>query len=284
LSRTIDSGDGGAHGPTRPASSESRATGPSRRPGLSLLGSLAVVAAVLVLSTGALPDGLTPLPIDEPLPVDAQHRSGELAPNALVALARASTLRVAARNCGMTVTGSGFMVGDVLVTNRHLVEDAGEAKVDQPARPIMVAVLRRAAGPDLAALGPVAAVPLELASSDASPGDQVVFAGHAAGGDTVVRRATVHLQADGSAYGMVGEVMLLDAESMAGFSGGPVLDGHGRLVGVLQGYEPNLRLTLAIPVSALDAWLEDPSQDDPAAPASRTAADATPAGAGMGCR
>ena len=189
-----------------------------------------------------------------------------LDPVELTALAQSATVRVAGRSCGSTLTGSGFVVGSTLLTNRHLVAGASEAKVDQPLAPVLVGVRRTADHLDLASLEPVASIPLELATADASVGDPVVFAGHASGGHSVVREGTVHLFADGATYGVDGPVMLVDGVSTVGFSGGPVLDLNGQVVGVLQGYEPNLRLTIAIPVSAVDAWL----QDDRVQPGDRT--------------
>lgn len=191
-----------------------------------------------------------------------------LDPIELNALAQSATVRVAGRSCGTTLTGSGFVVGSTLITNRHLVAGANLAKVDQPFAPVLVGVRRTADDLDLASLDPVAAIPLEFAPKDAPVGDQVVFAGHAAGGQTVVREGLVHQYTDGATYGVDGPVMLVDGVSTVGFSGGPVLDRRGEVVGVLQGYEPNLRLTIAIPVSAVDAWLQSGS----ARPRSDTAA------------
>lgn len=180
-----------------------------------------------------------------------------LDPVELTALAQSATVRVAGRSCGATLTGSGFVVGSTLLTNRHLVAGGAEVKVDQPVAPVLVGVRRTADRLDLASLDPVASIPLELATVDASVGDPVVFAGHASGGRSVVRDGTVHLFTDGATYGVDGPVMLVDGVSTVGFSGGPVLDREGHVVGMLQGYEPNLRLTIAIPVSAVDAWLHD---------------------------
>ena len=148
-------------------------------------------------------------------------------------------------------------MGSTLLTNRHLVVGAFEAKVDQPLAPVLVGVRRTADRLDLASLDPVPSMPLELAKADASVGDPVVFAGHASGGRSVVRDGTVHLFADGTIYGVGGPGMLVDGVSSVGFSGGPVLDRNGDVVGILQGCEPNLRLTVAIPVSAVEAWLQD---------------------------
>lgn len=179
-----------------------------------------------------------------------------LDPIELNALAQSATVRVAGRSCGTTLTGSGFVVGSTLITNRHLVAGASQVKVDQPLAPVLVGVRRTADDLDLASLDPVGSIPLEFAPKDARVGEKVVFAGHALGGQTVVREGFVHLYTDGATYGVDGPVMLLDGISTVGFSGGPVLDHRGEVVGVLQGYEPNLRLTIAIPVSAVNAWLQ----------------------------
>ena len=138
----------------------------------------------------------------------------------LTALAQSATVRVAGRSCGVTRTGSGFVVGSTLLTNRHLVVGAFEAKVDQPLAPVLVGVRRTADRLDLASLDPVPSMPLELAKADASVGDPVVFAGHASGGRSVVRDGTVHLFADGTIYGVGGPGMLVDGVSSVGFSAG----------------------------------------------------------------
>lgn len=209
------------------------------------------------------PSDLDPAQLNSPDDNDV-----DLSPVELAALARSATVRVAGRTCGATLIGSGFVARGLLLTNRHLVVDALEAKVDQPTAPAFAKVARVAAGVDLAALSPVDAVPLELASTDPDLGEAVVFAGHQAGGSTTsVEQATVHLYGDGSVYGVEGPVLFLDGASASGFSGGPVLNRRGQVVGILQGYEPTLRLTLAVPVSAVTTWLASGPDLQPEGPA-----------------
>jgi hypothetical protein len=174
----------------------------------------------------------------------------------VTARALAATVRIAARNCEGLMIGSGFVVDGVLLTNRHLVTDARLAKIDRPVAPVLVEIARRSTKLDLAALAPVNALALDFADGDASLGDTVYLAGHGDGQETRVMKATVHLFTDGSSYGLDGPLLVLDGPSSVGFSGGPVLDEEGRVVGILQGYEPNLRLSLAIPVSAIRNWLD----------------------------
>ena len=69
--------------------------------------------------------------------------------------------------------------------------------------------------------------------------------------------AVVHQVVDGEPYGIRGPLLLIDGPTAAGFSGGPVLDERGRLVGLLQGFEPNLRLTLAVPAPEVARWLDE---------------------------
>ncbi len=173
----------------------------------------------------------------------------------VTAAALAATVRVGGRNCSGLVLGSGFVIDGVLLTNRHLVPDARQAKVDRPVAPVFVDVVRRSDGLDLAVLEPVEALNLEFADGDAAVGDTVFLAGHGGGQDTQVVPAVVHLYANGESYGIPGPLLVLDGPSSLGFSGGPVLDVEGRVVGILQGYEPGLRLTLAIPASAVRSWL-----------------------------
>ena len=170
------------------------------------------------------------------------------------ALADSSTLGVSGLGCDDLLRGSGFVVGDHSYTNRHLVEGGESVKFDQLIEPIVVPVTGMGSGLDVAVAPAVDAVALEFAQSNAAVGETVFVSGHAGGGETEVVRGTVHLYSEGDTWGVGGNAMLIDAITEPGFSGGPVLDLEGKVVGMLQGYEPTLELTLAIPVEDLRSW------------------------------
>ncbi len=175
-------------------------------------------------------------------------------------LAAASTVRISARTCDGFQLGSGFVADGSLFTNRHLVAGATELKVDQPISPVLTLVDRRASGLDLAIGDPVGSRSLEFASMNPEVGSTVAMAGHAGGGRTLLVEGTVQLFDDGAAWGVGGPVMLIDGSTTGGFSGGPVFDRDGRVVGVLQGYSPTVDLTIAIPVESVVDWAA--SDDD----------------------
>lgn len=174
---------------------------------------------------------------------------------ALVRLAEASTVRISARTCDGHQLGSGFVAMGHTLTNRHLASGATEIKVDRPVSPVLIPIDRRASALDLAIGRPVAATTLEFAESNPETGTTVAMAGHAGGGATIVIEGTVQLYDDGAAWGVDGQVMLIDGSSTGGFSGGPVFDRSGRVVAMLQGYSPTVDLSIAIPAESIVEWL-----------------------------
>lgn len=175
----------------------------------------------------------------------------------LRALAGSATVRVAGRNCTGGLIGSGFHLDGSLVTAQHLVVDASDAKVDQPGSPVFSPVLRRSAELDVVTLGPVDGLQLQLSQTAPDVGQSVLVAGHGGGGAVQFVDTTVLLLADGAAYGFSGLALLLDGVVPEGFSGGPVLDHQGQVLGMVQGYEPSLDLTVAIAATSIEEWLSD---------------------------
>jgi S1-C subfamily serine protease len=173
---------------------------------------------------------------------------------ALRALADAATVGISGRGCDGYERGSGFVVGGVTFTNRHLVAGGDYVKVDQLVAPTLERIARVSSSLDVATAPGVAVPELQFADENPSVGAAVVVAGHAGGRETVVAEGHVHLYAAGETWGVPGSVMLIDAPTEPGFSGGPVLDRAGRVVAMLQGFEPMLELTLAIPVEELRSW------------------------------
>lgn len=186
----------------------------------------------------------------------------------LASLAVDSTARISARTCSGFLLGSGFVAEGVLFTNRHMVEGAREAKVELGGQTVIAQVLGTSDVIDLATVdatllvGPLSRGVfdaesdgswLHLASINPPIGEPLLLAGHAGGGDTEVIFSRVHTYSSGSPYGVGGEVMLIDTPTEGGFSGGPVLNQVGEVVGILQGFDRVTGLTLAIPVESLSS-------------------------------
>lgn len=172
------------------------------------------------------------------------------------ALARQATLRVAAQSCSEVTRGSGFVVGDWLLTNEHIVRGADELKADQPIAPVIVRVAGRSKASDLAATPAPAAVSLEFADTPAAVEDRVIVAGHADGGAIETREGTIVNRVVGTAFGIDAPVLLIDVATRGGYSGGPVLDGDGNVVAILSGFDRSTELSVAVPADVIAQFLD----------------------------
>ncbi len=177
------------------------------------------------------------------LPTGLPTRPGQATPIAAAAsaprspreLAKSGLLATASLRCPNSV-GSGFFVrADLLVTNGHVV-CAGSDEIQvvmSDNRQLAGRVLRKAEHVDLAlvSVAGAGAQPLPLGDvGDLEVGDKVVIVGSPLGLDFTVHEGSVsslRRSASGVAY------MQLDAKLNPGNSGGPVIDGQGRVVGVV---------------------------------------------------
>lgn len=167
--------------------------------------------------------------------------------------------------------GSGFFVRPgIIATNVHVIEGAaqGWAKVvGHSTKSQIEGTVGIDEGMDLALVrvSNVAAQPLALGdSTQVSAGDPVLVAGNPRGLEGTLSQGIVS-----AVRSMESETFLqITAPISPGSSGGPVLDGQGRVIGVavatLQGGQ---NLNFAIPVSYLSALLGRPSPLRPLAPA-----------------
>lgn len=168
----------------------------------------------------------------------------------LAAAADLATVRVAARACPGVTTGSGFVVDSVLMTTAHLVTFETAVKVDRPGRPVVADVLASSASLDVAVIDAAMLVarPLRIEPGEVARGSAVVVAGHPGGDGLSVVDGEVAGYADAGEWGVGGvRVLLIDAPVGAGFSGGPVLDHEGAVVGMVVGRDRTTGLTVAVP-------------------------------------
>lgn len=184
-----------------------------------------------------------------------------LSPVEIRALAQQATLRVSASACGGVTRGSGVIIDGRLVTNAHIVDGATELKADQPIDPVVVPLISFDLGSDLAAAAQPVGVSLVLATPDAVRGDailgrSVTLAGHADGGNIEVQTGVVAARVPGGAYGYTVDLLLIEAQTRGGYSGGPVLDDTGNVIAILSGFDRSTGLTLAIPADVVGDFLD----------------------------
>lgn len=170
----------------------------------------------------------------------------------------AVTVRVTGLGCGAVQAGSGVTsAAGRTLTSGHVVEGASMARVDAGRRSVL-AEPAVGVGLDLAVLpaqGP--AVQVRVAATDPVPGATVTVGGYPVGRPLRVAAGEVVDYVDGTARGQGGRLVRIDAPVDAGMSGGPVVDGNGRLAGVLVAHEEVSGYALAVPASSLRAVLDD---------------------------
>ncbi|WP_165492240.1 S1C family serine protease [Egibacter rhizosphaerae] len=205
---------------------------------------------------------------DEGTPSHGPDASAEIRAESVERLAREATTRVRAVGCDRLRTGSGVHLGDgLVVTNRHVVDQADEVSINSwdgtrgEARTVGVAD-----DADIALLQ-VDEAPVEhvvLTDTDPEPEERLVLLGHPGGGPQVVARGPV--------LGYLApeelpdlephdEVLRIGALVSPGSSGGPVLDGQGRLAAVVFAYEAGAGHALAIPATQLEAFVDTRPRD-----------------------
>jgi len=207
--------------------------------GVSVLAAGLALSAVAVAERAAL-DDLRPL---------TDHEIGSVA----AGVGRA-TVTVEADTCAGPMAGSGFLTAGRVVTSGHLVAGAAVMTLDGAVARQRIAVGGALHPSDLAFSVPLAGPPasaggdLELAGPP-SDGAPVVVVSRADG--RLRWLAAVARTIDGEAYGAAGPLLLLDRAVAPGWSGGPVVDRSGRVVGVVRAVEEAAGITLAEPVDQL---------------------------------
>lgn len=145
--------------------------------------------------------------------------------------------------CGVNLTGSGFVVRPNLVmTNAHVVAGLSAATVETEADRLNRAkVVYFDPESDIALLhvDGLEAEPIDLAEEDLSRGESAAFIGYPAGGPQQTHGAVVASKATVSIANIYGEdptlqsIYQLNAEVAQGNSGGPLIDKSGDAVGLI---------------------------------------------------
>ncbi len=173
-------------------------------------------------------------------------------------LVHTGVLRVSTRTCDGLTSGTAFVLEAGVVTNQHVVAGAVEAKLEGLTAPVIRPVVAASAAHDLALLGTSAAPVFETRGTPVADGEMLVLVGFPGGGSLQMIEARAHHYDSATPWGLTGSVLLIDAETTGGFSGGPVLDRSGRVVAMLSGFDQVTELTVAIPAAVLEDWVAQP--------------------------
>ena len=187
-----------------------------------------------------LPTFLEPFAPPVQAPADTEWAAND---RQLAAAQSAAKISGTAVQCGVNLTGSGFVVDHELVmTNAHVVAGLSAATVEVGGDEVhrgKVVYFDPQADIALLYVEGLQAEPIDLAAEDLMRGDPATFVGHPAGGPQQLRGALIASRAFVSIANIYGEdpsrisVYQLTAEVAQGNSGGPLLDESGDVVGLI---------------------------------------------------
>ncbi|MEM7341525.1 MAG: serine protease [Actinomycetota bacterium] len=161
---------------------------------------------------------------------------------------------VEGEGCDGPQTGLGFVVAGHLLTAGHLVDGGAPVRITQPtaAAPSAQSVAVEVdAAHDLAwAMVSVNGDGLELDAAVPEAGAVVLLASVGRSGPAF-STGRVHLHLPDGGYGYRGPLLLIEADTEAGFSGGPAVSAAGDVVAMVVARDRTTGLALAVPGSAL---------------------------------
>ena len=240
----------------------------------TVVGSAALaLAALVLLGTAAAELGFPAGPAGP-----AEAGAEDASPAALERRAREVTVRLQGRDCDGFTSGTGFFAGDGrLVTSRHVVEGSlGVGATTADGVGLIAAVATLSADDDLAVVTADASLdgaaladasfdgdgrPADLGVGEPDAGAAIVAAGYPGGGPLDLAHGEVAHYVDGDLFGYAGRIMMITAPVGPGYSGGPLFDRTGRVVGVVVGVETQTGLGLALPIERVAPLLDDRSPD-----------------------
>ena len=233
---------------------------------------LATVAAVAVACTGPDLDSasgptssavssVTTLPVDPGAEVAGETLERLPVDPALEQRVRAAVLESLSTGCGFDRQGTVTMIeldgAEVGLTNRHVVAGAADVELVGPnggtaTSPVGDAVPQRDAAlvdvrpADVRALGATVLEP----GPAAAVGATVVVSGFPDGVFSARAGRVVALEPRTDAGGVT-DVLVIDVPAAEGISGGVVVDGAGRAVGLVAARDPETGFTVAYPLDSV---------------------------------
>jgi S1-C subfamily serine protease len=161
-----------------------------------------------------------------------------------VATSRASVLKVRsiARSCDRGIEGTGFVYArQRMLTNAHVVAGANQVQVQTATGPLTAHVVLFDANRDIAVLWVpgLTAPPLPMAGTVASSGQDAIVLGYPQDGPFDVRPARIRDRERISGHDIYGQLSVdrdiytIRSVVRAGNSGGPLIDTHGAVLGIV---------------------------------------------------
>ncbi len=243
---------------------------------MSLVRSRAALALLIFLALGSSAcDSLPGAPGSDPTgwipsiaPSDLSGNGGD-GPYGYTPGERAA-VRVRNEACTELATGSGFAIdGHTIVTNRHVVDGYGILQVTtSDGRDLTVASVSTISIADLALITTVETLDstVTLSSTDPVLGDDVTVIGYPLGDELRTTKGEIVQRAD-DPFDNADHVWLTSATAEHGSSGSAAYNDAGEVFGVLFAGEDATGRSYIIPVSLLQAALDDPSIVTTLAPA-----------------
>ena len=180
--------------------------------------------------------------------------AGVLTDDQLLDRVRRSVVRIRNTSCTSVSVGSGFtLTPGEIITNRHVAEKADRLELlSWDGHDLSVGSAAVSTGADIARLGVVgdaaaALQPIEVRTTRVTPGERIAVVGFPEAQELAITTGV----AVGYGPGTDGDsTTVLQATTVVhhGNSGGPALDDHGRLVGVVYAIHTADDLALIIPI------------------------------------
>jgi S1-C subfamily serine protease len=227
---------------------------------------LGLAAALVAAGTVAGGCVEAPPPVTQAAVVTTTTYTPVTLPSPLNDAARRQVVRIRTRTCDSVGVGSGFLVDPTtVVTNRHVVAAAKTIDVETwDGRSLKVASAGEAGDVDLAVIHLAEPYQVsELAGADPTAGDDVRAVGYPEGDEITATAGRVIGYTDGEEGETTGQTLQVSTVIHPGNSGGPLLDGHDHVVGVVFAIDVRSAAGLAIPLSQLQTALATPSSFRP---------------------
>ena len=199
---------------------------------------------------------------------------------------KTGVVRLQVGGCDKGWLGTGFLVGtDEIITAAHVARDAASISVKGPSGITRADVVDYQMSSDTALLRmrqPLEGFHFDIASQNPGPGTGIIVLGYPFGvndlrlSDGLISSEDTDVTYDGDDGFTVDDVIVTNAATNGGNSGGPAIDRHGQVVGLVSGGQnwtdstedavPAQGTNYLVPASVIakryEEWAKEPSDKD----------------------